>query len=155
MQPAGQLLDAVIEIDQRQLRVHIHCNIDEEQGIFLLPIRIIEEAGGNGIIASGELKISIVNPITIVSVVLYTVGVFGYCMIQHIAVPIYELFVQSYAETRQPDANPTMVARVRHLYERVKENINTVIEPTKKAIAPCARQAPGDVIMTLLGVKLF
>jgi hypothetical protein len=155
MQPAGMLLEALIDIDRRHLRVRIDCSVDEEQRMLLLPIRITEESGGNSIIASGELKISIVNPITITAVVLYTAGWFGFCLIQHMAVPIYELFVQSYEEARAKEANPTIGASVRNLLQRVGENINHVVEPTKRAIAPCARQAVGDVAMTILGVELF
>jgi hypothetical protein len=155
------LLDAMIEIDRRQLQVKMECNVDEELGIFLLPIKIIEADGSAAkaamargeappIIASGELKISIVNPIIITSVVLYATG-FGFCMIQHMAVPIYELFVRSYEEARL-DANPTMAARVRNLYERVKGNIKNVVEPTERAIKPCAGFAASEVAMKLLGI---
>lgn len=150
MQPVGMLLDAMIEIDQRQLRVLIHCSMDEEQGIFLLPIRI-EETRTKDIIAAGELKIAIVNPLGITFIVLFTVGTFGLCMVSAISTPVYELFTESYEASKAMLHEASLGARVHDVYDRVKARREKIVESAKKSFLPCAIMAGGEITMKLLG----
>ncbi|MGA8499265.1 MAG: hypothetical protein WB764_27550 [Xanthobacteraceae bacterium] len=151
MQQVDPLLQANIQIDQRNLRLEIGCNIDEELGIFLLPITITGDGVGNNIVATGELKIAVVNPLALSAVILYAAGTFSICMISKLIDPVTKLFENSYEESKAVEPNRPLRGRIRDLYERVRKNLPTLLEPAEAALRPCAEQAGYKVVKLILG----
>lgn len=150
MQHVGTLLETMIEIDEQKLWIAIGCNNDEELGIFLLPITIIDRAN-NAIIASGQVTITVVNPLGFAAIIGFAAGVFGLCMISKLIDPVSRLFENNYQQSKAAAPDLPLRERISDLYKRVSENVRTLKEPIEEALRPCAWRTAHRVVHLLLG----